>query len=401
MLIFRATRSSSIKSTLRTTQQLLNFSSDDKKSPPPSPIPTNNDENGGEKSSEKSIEQNEKLSTADRLNKLLTSMQTDDHLTIGKKIEIPIAGGGKKKKEKLKALEKEKKEKIEKSEDIIVAAKNVANMIEGDAEQKKETESELLAKLLNHINSGAGSAVKDDNKKDLGDMSLNDLIVGMKIDRQKKSTNDTRTDYQISRSQFVRNVLDNQRPSRDENYKKFQDRRKKLTEPPQFTGSVNLFGSEPLGIFTKPNELRNQTDLLPTWTLLHEKELKLIGTRPAKNYFEKIVKWTDDNKVWNFPIDNEQGMETEANVDFSEHVFLEQHLEGWCPDKGPIRHFMELVCVGLSKNPYITANEKKEHILWYRDYFDKKKDVLKDLIAATKTAEPNKMENKQNNLTSS
>lgn len=66
---------------------------------------------------------------------------------------------------------------------------------------------------------------------------------------------------------------------------------------------------------------------------------------------------------------------------FSEHIFLEQHLEDWCPTKGPIRHFMELVCVGLSKNPYLSAKEKREHIMWFKEYFDSKKDLLKELGA--------------------
>lgn len=66
---------------------------------------------------------------------------------------------------------------------------------------------------------------------------------------------------------------------------------------------------------------------------------------------------------------------------FSEHVFLEQHLEGWCPPKGPIRHFMELVCVGLSKNPYMFAKDKRERIMWFKNYFAEKHDLLKELGA--------------------
>ena len=31
---------------------------------------------------------------------------------------------------------------------------------------------------------------------------------------------------------------------------------------------------------------------------------------------------------------------------------------------------MELVCVGLSKNPYISAEKKIEHIKWYKEYFE-------------------------------
>lgn len=51
-------------------------------------------------------------------------------------------------------------------------------------------------------------------------------------------------------------------------------------------------------------------------------------------------------------------------------------MESWCPKAGPVRIFMELVCVGLSKNPYLTVQQKREHIEWYRNYFDEKKDVI-------------------------
>jgi small subunit ribosomal protein S31 len=72
------------------------------------------------------------------------------------------------------------------------------------------------------------------------------------------------------------------------------------------------------------------------------------------------------------------GQVEESKVYFTEHVFLEHHLEPWCPKKGPVRHFMELVCVGLSKNPYITVQMKLEHINWFRNYFEEKKQILED-----------------------
>lgn len=37
---------------------------------------------------------------------------------------------------------------------------------------------------------------------------------------------------------------------------------------------------------------------------------------------------------------------------------------------------MELICIGLSKNPYLTVQEKREHIEWYRNYFDEKNHIL-------------------------
>lgn len=93
-----------------------------------------------------------------------------------------------------------------------------------------------------------------------------------------------------------------------------------------------------------------------------------------------MIMWTDQGKAWKFPIDNEQGMDEEKQTDFTEHVMLEMHLENWCPTRGPIRHFMELVCVGLSKNNFLTAKDKKDHIMWYKDYFESKRDVLGELL---------------------
>ena len=55
-------------------------------------------------------------------------------------------------------------------------------------------------------------------------------------------------------------------------------------------------------------------------------------------------------------------------------------MEGWCPSKGPLRHFMELVCVGLSKNPYYSVQQKIDHINWFQKYFDEKKELLQQVI---------------------
>lgn len=42
---------------------------------------------------------------------------------------------------------------------------------------------------------------------------------------------------------------------------------------------------------------------------------------------------------------------------------------------------MELVCVGLSKNPYLTVEAKIEHIEWFKNYFEEKKKLLKEVGA--------------------
>ncbi|XP_037080788.1 28S ribosomal protein S31, mitochondrial-like [Pollicipes pollicipes] len=94
-----------------------------------------------------------------------------------------------------------------------------------------------------------------------------------------------------------------------------------------------------------------------------------------------MILWTEQGKLWHLPVDNEQGLEAEAAVGFHEHVFLERHLEPWCPQRGPLRHFMELVCVALGKNPWLSVEEKREHIVWFRDYFAEKQQLLAELKA--------------------
>jgi len=44
-----------------------------------------------------------------------------------------------------------------------------------------------------------------------------------------------------------------------------------------------------------------------TWAALEQRELKQAITSPPSNYFEKMILWTDQGKLWKFPIDNEQG----------------------------------------------------------------------------------------------
>ncbi|XP_063857067.1 small ribosomal subunit protein mS31-like [Scylla paramamosain] len=140
---------------------------------------------------------------------------------------------------------------------------------------------------------------------------------------------------------------------------------------------VDLFGGQPLGIFKKREEDTHgpaaPISVLPTWERLYLHELEQSMQHPPSNAFVEMIQWTKQGKLWTFPIDNEAaGLVEEMKVGFHEHVFLERHLEGWCPKRGPIRHFMELVCTGLSKNP---------HLEWYKNYFNQKENLLKELGA--------------------
>jgi len=86
------------------------------------------------------------------------------------------------------------------------------------------------------------------------------------------------------------------------------------------------------------------------------------------NGFDDLIKLTNEGKIWKFPIDNEQDMGPEANVSFTEHVFLDRLTRDF-PKTGAARNFIDLVVNGLSRNPDMSVDEKKNYITWYKDYF--------------------------------
>lgn len=90
---------------------------------------------------------------------------------------------------------------------------------------------------------------------------------------------------------------------------------------------------------------------------------------------------------------------------FEEHVLLNHLLKGfptrgrhmilyyremsiypflaYTPTLGPVRHFMEMVVTGLSKNPHYTAQEKREYVEWYRNYFSQFSDEELQTLPST------------------
>jgi hypothetical protein len=51
---------------------------------------------------------------------------------------------------------------------------------------------------------------------------------------------------------------------------------------------------------------------------------------------------------------------------------------------------MELVCVGLGRNPYWTVEQKLEHINWFRTFFNEKMNIFNETVhtGAIKTTAP-------------
>ncbi|XP_060912512.1 28S ribosomal protein S31, mitochondrial [Labrus mixtus] len=114
------------------------------------------------------------------------------------------------------------------------------------------------------------------------------------------------------------------------------------------------------------------------WDMDFANQLSLSTSQLPRNGLEEMIQWSKEGKLWQYPINNEAGLEEEAGVSFHEHIYLDRHLEEGFPSQGPVRHFMELVVAGLSRNPYLTVQQKREHISWFRDYFHQKEEVLKE-----------------------
>ncbi|XP_072466545.1 small ribosomal subunit protein mS31 isoform X2 [Notamacropus eugenii] len=238
------------------------------------------------------------------------------------------------------------------SPELVAAAAAVADSLPFD---KQSVKSELLDQLRRHEKDFRARQGKEAVK-------ISDIISDMKIAKSSTSRIYARPDRQI---QF------------DEGHgflspKEFleHDSRKRK----------GLFMGKRLNVFpvveTAPEEAP-ETETSPTlWDVEFAKQLAKVSQQLPQNALEEMIQWTKEGKLWTFPINNEAGIEDDG-ADFHEHIFLDKYLEDF-PKQGPIRHFMELVTCGLSKNPFLTVKEKVEHIEWFRNYFHEKKNILEE-----------------------
>lgn len=235
----------------------------------------------------------------------------------------------------------------------------------------EQTSTDLLARLLSHqgLSPGDSGVPKTGAPmKMVGDENMDnvDTPKDEKVEHRPSSSD-------LLSSMKTMQILDESRQNRKEMKKGFRQ-----------TTSIDVFGGQRLNIFDvdKINKKKLQ-EATPasaaSYPIFEERKAEMIkialGGLP-RNAFEEQIELTKQGKLWNFPVDNEQEMHEEKKFAFHEHVFLERHLAGRFPDTGPVRRFMELVCVGLSKNAFLTVPEKMAHIQWYSDYFREKQEIL-------------------------
>ncbi|CAN0226927.1 unnamed protein product, partial [Lampetra fluviatilis] len=224
---------------------------------------------------------------------------------------------------------------------LAAAARAVA---EDDPGRREETESELLDQLRQH------EAQSDAARRgDLG--SLSDIISAMRVSR--KSSIPSQSMNQIRFDEDWQGFQSHQH-KREANEELIQRFNKRLARR-----HLNIFRELPRDDAAAASGEQQQQAFEPTlWELEQESAIAATVSHAPRNGFEEMIQWTEEGKLWLYPVNNEQGLEEEAAVPFHEHVFLERHLAEF-PSSGPVRHFMQLVVTGLSKNPYLTVAQKR------------------------------------------
>ncbi|XP_077448612.1 small ribosomal subunit protein mS31 [Stigmatopora argus] len=221
-------------------------------------------------------------------------------------------------------------------------------------------ESELVKQLRKH------EAITEAHRKgDVNDLGV--IIADMKVGRNSNRQH-ARAGNQI-------------RFDDDDDGRGYMQDRGITAELDSVRRKKNLFTGRRLNIFSSTVNEDGEVSTFgrPTlWDTDFADQLASAANQLPRNAFEEMIQWTKEGKMWQYPIENEAGLEEEASIPFHEHVFLDKHLEEGFPKQGPVRHFMELVVTGLSRNPYLTVQDKREHISWFRDYFNQKQDVLKE-----------------------
>lgn len=70
---------------------------------------------------------------------------------------------------------------------------------------------------------------------------------------------------------------------------------------------ISLWNGKPSHIFENMGTVSPNVPQLKTWSTLEQRELKALTTYSPANIFQELILWTEQGKLWKFPIDNEQG----------------------------------------------------------------------------------------------
>ena len=180
-------------------------------------------------------------------------------------------------------------------QDVVSAAREVASL----SSKKVKTESELLMRLK-QVSKESNDAKKEN---EVSGEELESIFSGLRVDKPLSK-----------QKQKVSRVLENvERQEKDLSMeqqaflqKRAKMRREKSVEKMSET-SVDLNSGIPLGIFDGPMSTSADSHLLQKWRACNQRELDILSTPPPRNALEEMIVQTRQGKLWQFPIDNEQG----------------------------------------------------------------------------------------------
>ncbi|KAK5979652.1 hypothetical protein GCK32_009791 [Trichostrongylus colubriformis] len=262
----------------------------------------------------------------------------------------------------------------------------VDDLHQSDPTNKKVTKNTLISKLMSHEKATFDEATGAQMQEMLDDKAIQELLESVAVDAKPATTLPNKN---IQERQERRGLL----LLRKEIFYQAVQSGIKSTEAQKLAeNAVNeaqerlaaqrkarlqgLEGSKRLGIWKNFDGCQDHS--LGFWSEWDLRAAKIMNqSLGPENSFEEQILWTEQGKQWPYPIDNEYMLGSESEVPFYEHIFLERHLAGLgLPKDGPIAHFMELVCVGLSKNPYMKIEKKMDHLKWFANFFNEEKQKL-------------------------
>ena len=241
----------------------------------------------------------------DKLAALLKGLKTTDSARKSPDREVKLAKPGFNKPIKRGKDGKPKREQVSAGldEDVIDATKSVARLARNE-NKKKRTESDLLKKLMS-VSKDANNA-KEENEvagESAEPQSLSSLFSDIKIERPQPK--------KVERREALDNRHKSDRKDLTMEQLAFLQKREKMRREErvktQVLGSVDLFSGNPMGIFTGPMEESSDQNMLVTWRACQQRELRILSTPSPRNALEEMVLLTKQGKLWNFPVDNEQG----------------------------------------------------------------------------------------------
>ena len=178
--------------------------------------------------------------------------------------------------------------------DMVEATRDVAKKFK----EPVKAESELL-KRLKQVSRETDQA-KGENE--VSGENLDSLFGDMKIDRPV-------TARFKKPAENLKNASERQQLSMEQ--MAFLQKRAKLRRADQASKqvetSVDLESGVTLGIFTGPVTASSDSEMLRTWRRCQERELGILSTPPPRNALEEMILQTKQGKLWQFPVNNEQG----------------------------------------------------------------------------------------------